>query len=405
MSIKKNVAAIVAFSLLAGCGTTGQNGTQVRKLSSDEAFAFIRDQKTKATTLQPQESEPLYVQPLNKTEPCKLQTDKEQQDRNNFQAFWDGKCKNGFAFGLGRDIAISDTHHLEEITTYGDNGKIIDSPSVLYDFVHNVVEYRYIKGENVQMAIFREVISNDAGNFSVTYSTGLWDRAGNGQGTYWSPFDSQVTLVNIKDNVFYRFVKNDIAGTISPTTPIFGSDTLEKESRAVGGYAMAAFSNGQIRHFKMKDGRPEFVLLPESYTSHISVIQQEISNSQAKISADIEKAKRMEKEYLYFACNGKHAIQGLDVEISTKICAWRSQFQEQFQAANKRYGEKLEEIKAEAQSQEERRQIQEQIDYKRRMVEAAERQASAAENANFQSMMNQTKSTTCYTNYGITTCY
>ena len=406
MSVTRVVTAAVVSVVLTGCGTTGQNnGVQLRKVSDDEAFAFIREQKEKFIP-QSQESDAIYVQPLNKSESCKLPTSKEQLDRSNFRSFWDGQCRNGFAYGLGREVAVSDTHHLEEITIYGDGGKVVDAPAVTYDFVHHLVTYRYVKGDNLQNAIFTEAINNEVGKFNVNYSLGLWDRDGSGQGIYWSPFGFQVVSVNIKENVVYRFTKNDIVvGEAYSNTPIYGSDTLEKASGTAGGYAMAAFSNGQIRHFILKDGRPEFVLLPETYTSRISSLQQEISNAQARIAADIEKAKRMEREYLHLACNGKHGIRGLDKEISTKICVWRSQFQEPFKDASKIYGEKLEAMKSEAKSQAERRLIQEQINNSRLMADAAQRQASAAENANVQNLLNQSKPTTCYTNFNITTCY
>ena len=62
-------------------------------------------------------------------------------------------------------------------------------------------------------------------------------------------------------------------------------------------------------------------------------------------------------------------------------------------------------MKSAARSQEEQRKIQEQLDYQKRMAQAAERQASAAESANSQNMANRYKPTTCFSNFGITTCY
>lgn len=85
--------------------------------------------------------EKLYVQPANKTEPCKLPTTRDQLERPNFRAYWDGECRNGFAFGLGRDIAMSDTHHVEEITIHDGTGGDWSAPRVDYDFVNNMVVY------------------------------------------------------------------------------------------------------------------------------------------------------------------------------------------------------------------------------------------------------------------------
>lgn len=100
---------ITALTLLLTACATGP-----RKVSMAEAMV-PGNQLLSTTTkkqLAPLQPEKLYTQPVNKTEPCKLPTDKSQLERNNFRAYWDGTCKNGYAYGLGRDIALSDTHHL-----------------------------------------------------------------------------------------------------------------------------------------------------------------------------------------------------------------------------------------------------------------------------------------------------
>lgn len=395
---------IATVVFLTGCGTTSQNIPQFRKIPPNEALSFIRSQASQ-NTVQPQEESPLYVQPLNKSEPCKLQSSKEQLERNNFRAFWDGQCKNGFAFGLGRDIAISDTHHLEEIAIYGADGKTVDSPSILYDFVHNNVSYRLIKSQPSEMAYFREVIENEPGNFNIRYESGLATPTGDLKATYWSPLNPQVAFVNISNNVVYRYIENKLAGTGISANPQYFSETLDKKSGVAGGFAMALYANGQVRHFKVEGNQSDFIRLPQEYISEIEARRLEILNTQNRVSSDVGKAKSIEKEYLYLACSGTHKISGLDARVSNKICTWRNQFQEPLKMAQKQYNEHLERMKSEARSQEDQRKVQEQLDYQKRMAQAAERQASAAEGANFKNMLNQNKSTTCYSNFGITTCY
>lgn len=404
MKIPRISTTIIATALLASCGTTSQNTSQPRKINPDEAFSFIRSQTNQNTT-PPQKPELLYIQPVNKSEPCKLQSTQDQLDRDNFRSFWDGKCKNGFAFGLGRDIAISDTHHVEEITIYGNNGTTTGSPSATYDFVHNRASYRFSRIQPSETVYFNEQIKNEPGNFSISYASGLESGTGDAQITYWGPLNPQTTFVNIRNNVVYRFVANKLAGIGNSTNPVGFSETLARNSGIAGGFAIALYANGQARHFKVTSNQPEPVLLPQEYTSEINSKYQEILNNQAKVSQDIEKVKMMEKEYLHLACNGKHKISGLDKNTANKVCAWRDQFQEPLKAAQKQYNDKLERMKSEAHSQDEQRKIQEQLDYQKRMAQAAERQASAAEDANLQNMINQNKPTTCYSNYGMTTCY
>ena len=132
---KLTLFSIVILS--AGCATTS---SQFRSVKYSEAIEF--EQSLGALARMPSPPEKLYVQPLNKSESCKLPTSKEQQERKNFKAYWDGQCKNGYAYGLGRDIAISDTHHYEEITIHNGKGDDFNAPAVNYDFVNNSVVYR-----------------------------------------------------------------------------------------------------------------------------------------------------------------------------------------------------------------------------------------------------------------------
>jgi F0F1-type ATP synthase membrane subunit b/b' len=386
-----------------GCATT--TTSQLRKVSQEEAFSFVQALESESTSPS-QESTPLYTQPVNKSEPCKLGTSQDQLDRNNFRAYWDGQCKDGFAYGLGRDIAISDTHHVEQITIYGDNGKIINSPVVTYDFVHNEVNYSFVGNKSSIETSYNETISNEQGTFNVEYSLIKVIDVNDEIAIFWSQFGVIKYFINRKNNVDYRITKNETP--YNNTEPIYIFETLDSKSNTRGGFAAAQFANGQIRHFKVDNNdQLEQVILPEEYISLMGMKYKKIENIQAEASEDIEKAKRMEKEYLYLACNSKHEIQGLKKEVSDKICTWRDQFKEPLASAQKQYNENLESMKIQARSQEEKQKIQEQLDYQKRMVQAAERQASAAESANFDNSLNSLmkKTTTCYTNFGITTCY
>ena len=388
---------------MTSCATTTTN-SQYRKISPDEAFSFEQALAKEKSALS-QESENLYVQPVNKTEPCKLPTSQDQLDRNNFRAYWDGQCKAGFAYGLGRDIAISDTHHVEEITIYGDDGKNIGSPVVYYDFVHHIVRYLFVGDTPSIDTRFEEYISNEQGNFNVVYRLGEVEYQ-DGKFVAWSPFDSRKILENYSGDMIYKYTTDEIIpNNDNNTTPIFVAETLDRNSGIPGGFAIVRYANGKVEHFKVGSGQPELVQLPQEYISKIENKYREIGGFQNRASNNIEKARRMEREYLYLACNGKHEISGLEKEVANEICTWREQFQEPFKLAQKQYNENLERMKIEARSQEEKRKIQKQLDYYERMAKAAERQAEAAENADFQNSLNHYKTTTCFTNFGITTCY
>ena len=135
-----NSVLLSFVALASGCASSGQHS---RSISYDEASVFEKSLQAQEAP-SPQMPEILYTQPVNKKVPCKLPTSKEQLARSNFRAYWDGQCKDGYAYGLGRDIAISDTHHVEEITIHKGNADYANTPMVDYDFVNNTVEYRML---------------------------------------------------------------------------------------------------------------------------------------------------------------------------------------------------------------------------------------------------------------------
>ena len=94
-----------------------------------------------------------------------MPTTQDQLDRQNFRAYWDGECKNGFAFGLGRDIAISDTHHVDEITIHDGTGDDWSQPRVDYFYVNNVVAYSVGGSQFPQQTMLAEVMTNSVSGF------------------------------------------------------------------------------------------------------------------------------------------------------------------------------------------------------------------------------------------------
>ena len=80
---------ITAALLLTACATGP------RKVSMSEAVAPANSIPHAIKNEIAQSPEKLYTQPANKTTPCKLPTSKDQLQRKNFRAYWDGDCKDG----------------------------------------------------------------------------------------------------------------------------------------------------------------------------------------------------------------------------------------------------------------------------------------------------------------------
>ena len=359
-----SIVATILLALLAGCATT----PQLRQVSSEEAFSEIRT-LAKEKSQSPPEWEVLYTQPVNKSVSCKLHTSQGQLDRNNFRAYWDGECKDGFAYGLGRDIAISDTHHLEEITIYGDHGRNQVSHYATYDFVDKYVTYRMTDDKGVVQYMLVHKISNEGEKFFVENKRIEFTENGYNQ-TTTSPLSNTSFLRSKSGNVQYKYTINEV--NINNKILTLHFQTLDAKGSPIG-FQIGKYANGRVKHAKVNNAELVEVELPKEYLSMVKDKFQEIVESDSRIVNKIEQVRRMENKYLNQTCNGKHEILGLEKKVSNKICTWRNQFKEPFELAQNRFNQSIERMKAEAQEQAEQQKIQEQLNYEKRMAEAAER--------------------------------
>ncbi len=245
-------ATALLVAITAACANTAQYGAKTRAIDFAEASAFERTLTATAVPA-PQQSIPeLFTQPLNKKESCKLPTTQNQLERRNFRAYWDGQCKNGYAFGLGRDIAISDTHHLEEITVHDGTGSNLKSPTVSYDFVNNKVNY-IVPGEKYPASSwYSEDIRANENNFFISYSIGTTDESNNRAGMSYSPFMATRFFINERGNISYKFTDNSALPVVDPSSVSFLMEILDPKTNMAGGVAIVRYGNGQVRHVKLK---------------------------------------------------------------------------------------------------------------------------------------------------------
>lgn len=339
---------VVSAASVAGCATSNPAAPTGRTLGESEAAAFeqtLRAKPRQAVT----EPAPLFVQPLNKTEPCKLPTTKEQLERSHLRTFWDGQCKNGYAFGLGRDIAISDTHHVEEITVHDgtstDSGK---NPTVDYDFVNNRAAYRVPTGKYPAATLYTEQVSDTPSGFFMAQTIGAMDESGDSVALQTSPLRTERVILNRTGNVLYRFTDNMAMPGSDPSIVKFSAQIVDAMTGAVGGVAVVRYGNGYIRHVKYNGSATEWVVLPTDYATAFLQKANAIYTVVPLAQANLERARQMEREYLYLACNGNHTIDGLDATEATRICTWRSQFQPRLDAAVAVFSKQMEQLRTNA---------------------------------------------------------
>lgn len=368
---------LAAIALVVGLSTGCASGPSFRTVDLNEASAFERSLKVSEPSKPERERTQVYVQPANKKEPCKLPSSQSQIERGNFRAYWDGGCKNGFAFGLGRDIAISDTHHFEEITIHDGTGDNAGSPRVTYDFVNNKVIYAVPSGNFPAASWMAEEISSSESGFFVSYSLGVTDESGNNLVAISSPLSPSRLFVNDRRTIIYKFTDNSAAPAVNPSEVSFSAETLDPKTRIAGGVAIVRYASGQVQHLKLNGASPEPVVLPPEYVNDLVGKLKGVQDAAVQAQANIERARQMEREYLYMACSGKHAIDGLDNDTATKICGWRGQFRGPYEKALAKYTGDMDQRRKQAESVAQQRLAQQQVDNQQRQFQQQQMQQLA----------------------------
>jgi len=365
----KKILPLAAFAILASYAAQAQSASQPKFISYNDALAFEITLSARGSNA-PKKPTLLFVQPANKAEACKVPTSQDQLDRPNFRAYWDGECKNGFAFGLGRDIEISDTHHIEEITIHDGTGDNWSQPRVNYDYVNNVVSYN-VGGSTfpAQTSLSERMVDSISG-FNAYQTLSVVDKFGKAYVVQSSAFQPQRVFIITDGAVGFKFTDNSAAPVTNQNAPVFAAEIVDPKSnyKAVG-VAVVRFANGATYDFEISDGKKERVSVPAAYGDHLSSQYQEVLNVTSQASANLERAQQIEREYLYKACNGKSSIRGLDNSDYTKICTWRDQFKEPYAIASANYQRQLESLRQQATTAEQQRQIQQQIAQQQEMLQ------------------------------------
>lgn len=425
----KQALPLAALAILSGCATTSQYASQPKPISYEEASAFEHSLLARGSA-PPEMPAPIYTQPVNKKEPCKLPTSQDQLDRSNFRAYWDGGCKNGFASGLGRDIALSDTHHLEEITIHDGSGDNWAQPRVVYDYVNNIVLYLVGGSRFPEGTALVEKMDSSVGGFDVHHTLSVTDISGKSFVIKTAAFQPQRIYLNttLDSSIAYKFTDYSAAPTINQNGVSFSAEIIDPKSNTSGGVAIARYANGSVQHFKILNGKAEPTRIPSSYTDYLWTKYQEVLNGVSQANTVLQRAQQIEREYLFKACRGNSGIDGLDKATYKNICSWRDQFKEPYAAASANYQRQLASMRQQAATAEQQRQIQQQIALQQHLLQQQQNQqtwnqinqASQQLQQTTQQMLQGTSSwqapqvqpiappvgnrTTCYTVGSIVTC-
>ena len=294
MNVKK-ILPLVAFAVLACYTTPGHPASgpeKPKKISYKEASAFESALLARESTAPKVPAKP-YVQPVNKAEACKLPTSQDKLILPNLRAYWDGECKNGFAFGLGRDIAISDTYRIEEITVHDGTGDDSLQPRVDYDYVNNTVAYM-VGGSRFPAHTFHsEQMVDSISGFNAYQTLTIVDENAKVFAVYSSAFGPVRYFVNTRtDNaIAYKFTDSSAAPVTDQNAAIFAMQIVDPKNNTTG-VTVVHYANGANRHFMVSDGKTESVLFPTDYADHVYSKYLEVANAASQANANLQGAKQ-----------------------------------------------------------------------------------------------------------------
>jgi hypothetical protein len=331
----------------------------------------------------------LYTQPANHTEPCKLPTNQSQLDRRNFRAYWDGQCKDGYAFGLGRDIAISDTHHVEEITVYNLSvPQDFPRTNVIVDFVNHTVGYGTSnQATRSGVGQWQMFVLNADGTLSLTINTGVARNGGGTAGMSTSPFDPTVTLKSSHAGQPTYYYADYTAVPGASDLPASYLAVVDPATNATVGYGVVRYRNGAVQY----RGPNGPVRLAQEYQDHLLAKITEANAAIVDANAAVTKAQQLEREYLYAACKSDYVIAGVpakDIPLTREICTWRDQFKDAYAKSDARWEQKKGELQFAANDRERQLAVQ------RAQQQQAMQQQAAANAAAWAALNQSTQQTT-----------
>ncbi|ADD67348.1 hypothetical protein Dacet_0550 [Denitrovibrio acetiphilus DSM 12809] len=322
-----------------------------------------------------------WVQPSNKSEECKVfvGTSKEN-DRTikpDYKIFWDGDCKNGYAYGLGREFEKGILTDMEAIAIYPGKEQ---EPEYYYQKFN--LNDKILEGD-LQNGYFVETTINDNGiNFNLSYMYGFFSDKEPNLLNVSSPLSDTVihhktypnfyyTIVDFRNNEFddrnFKFLITD-RKTEKETG--FGIENTKQ------GYSNAAeVINGQL---------VKRVKLPDSYYNKVNTILNEIRDAGNKALGAQQKALIVKKQYKKKICNDNIEVTFIDNLEYKAICdedKYLSKIKEKLDAElakiNEQKAQKRVQLKQERQTRAQEMQ-----------AVAAQRQAQAAEEANLNSTLD-----------------
>lgn len=265
-----------------------------------------------------------WIQPSNKKELCKIyfndllvpgQTPHWNNKENRY--YWDGDCKNGYAYGIGREFEQVDGGLRSALADY----KEVNKRPIYYlntDYDRNYV--RFSAEAPPYYASLSYTLRQQQAKNEVLIEVALYDLEENNgyfQNTVVGSDEvhSAMSLPNQNKYIIWR------SSNPAKSTYVIGHETARAEKT---GYNIIINDDGinkQLRHLHYStDTRFEDVLIPSSYLTHLSEVDNKITKKLNTTGGLLEEAYVAINKYRRKICKGDVKVNFVDNEIYGRIC-------------------------------------------------------------------------------------
>lgn len=267
----------VKFSLLLPSILLAAGCSSVPQVSDQDATAYLRQIQAPSYQFKPQEITQ-WVQAMNKKEPCKLFMGSNAQqgkwwDSPDAKVYWDGQCKNGHAYGLGREF-VDDSKGLAATIGSYPGGEV----EPLYEQAAFFDKGMYAYGDLKASKALAIGVQDNAMGFQMV--SVLTNRVGDVQYARQEALGSNsVGYAKVFSNgyIFKLTEIKDLSNPLAMTMIVI------KDGKETG-YRVEKYKNGAVQGVSHQGSQPQVVQLPVSianfYQAQVAEILQKLGESQ-----------------------------------------------------------------------------------------------------------------------------
>lgn len=299
------ILLLPAIAFMSGCST-------IRAVSETETNDFIGHLEANAS----QEIEPLievgtWIQPENKKEVCKLSFPKDHQLDKWSKIYWDGACKDGYAYGLGREFIVD-----KDGKTKSAIGEYLGGPQRPNEYAgSDFSANQYAIGDTKERKFLLVDVDDSANYFDINFLILNFDD---------NAVYSKLTTLASERTVLSKTFKGPDTGyfyeTVSHPNGQHSKVFYTKKDGIHVGYSIINDSTGTT-YLGVKDGSWERVNLPDSYVARVNMIAASIEEKILSSERYIEEAGKALSRYQGMICQESQVPSFLDIEVYGRICS------------------------------------------------------------------------------------